>query len=83
MKTLTITFALILLTLGLLSWFTPFPGGTPAIAVALTILICHSERAANMVSNWRITHDKFNGAISWIEEKVPNRLAVTLRRTRP
>ncbi|MGI9464779.1 MAG: hypothetical protein ACR2OM_12605 [Aestuariivirgaceae bacterium] len=83
MKALAIIFALVLLTLGLLSWLTPFPGGTPAIALGLTILIYHSERAANAVSNWRLTHDIFNRAITWMEEKVPARLGNTLRRTRP
>lgn len=83
LKTLTIAFAIILIVIGSLSWLTPFPGGTPAIALGLAMLICASERAANKILSWRVNHGRLNRTIIWIEDMAPARLGDTLRRTKP
>ncbi len=82
-KYLLIALACGLLLLGLLFWLTPLPGGTPAIAVGLAILICTSERAARIVVKLRMRFTRVNNALAWIENAVPDRLADALRRTRP
>lgn len=83
MNMLTIAFAIILIVAGCLFWLTPIPGGAPAMAIGFALLICSSERAARVITNWRINHKRFNKAFIWIEDVSPARLADTLRRTKP
>lgn len=73
----------ILLLLGLMSMLTPIPGGTLAIATGAGLVICASQTAADMLKNYRIKYSRLNGVITWLENKMGQRLSRPLRLTRP
>ncbi len=83
MKLILTVIALILLFFGLISMFTPFPGGTLLIAGGCALLICTSERAANMIKTTRTNKRWVNGPMTWMENKMGERLSGPMRRTRP
>lgn len=63
--------------------FTPFPGGTLLIAAGCALLICTSETAATKIKNIR-SHKKWvNGPMTWLENKMGERMSGPMRRTRP
>jgi len=82
-RTLAIIAGAILLLLGLISMVTPIPGGTLAITVGAGLIICSSETAANKIKVWRSKHTRFNRPVTWIENKMGERLSRPLRLTRP
>ncbi len=73
----------ILILLGLISMVTPIPGSTFFIATGSGLLICTSERAANWIRNARTKNVRFNNAVTWMENKMGDRLGGPIRRTRP
>ena len=73
----------ILLLLGLVSMVTPIPGGTLLITVGVGMVICSSTTAARYIQVCRIKFDRFNRGMSWLENKMGDRLSAPLRRTRP
>lgn len=83
MRIIQIAIGSVLVLLGLISWLTPFPGGTALIAIGLTLLICASETAARAVKKSRSKIPVLDKGMIWIEEHVPAKLADALRRTRP
>lgn len=83
MRTILFLVAIILLVLGVISWLTPIPGGTIALATGLALLICTSERTARFIAGCRTRFPRFNAVICFIENKVPAKLSEPLMRTRP
>lgn len=83
MKILILIFGSILLFVGLISMVTPIPGGTLAIAVGGGMVICTSEAAARYVRSRRARFQRFNKAMTWIENRMGERLSAPLRSTRP
>ncbi|MEP5762302.1 MAG: hypothetical protein ABJ327_23905 [Litoreibacter sp.] len=83
MKFILIGIAIIVLLIGSVSMFTPFPGGTLLIAGGCTLLICTSERAALKIKNTRRNKSWVNAPMTWVENKMGARLSGPMRRTRP
>lgn len=83
MKPLMIIGGTILLFVGTLSMLTPIPGGTLAIVVGAGLIICASTRAANFVKKYRTKFGRFNRIVTWLENKMGEKLSQPLRRTRP
>lgn len=73
----------LLLLLGLVSMVTPIPGGTLLIATGGGLVICTSETASRRVQACRRRFGRFNSVITWIENKIGERISAPLRRTRP
>ena len=72
-----------LLLLGLISMVSPIPGGTLLITVGGGMIICSSVTAANYMRRCRVKFNRFNNVISWLENKMGEKLSGPLRRTRP
>jgi len=62
---------------------TPIPGGTLMITVGVGMIICSSIAAARYIQGRRIKFDRFNRGMSWLENKMGDRLSAPLKRTRP
>jgi uncharacterized membrane protein YbaN (DUF454 family) len=73
----------ILILVGLISMVTPIPGSTFFIAFGSGLLICTSERAANWIRRARTRSTRFNKSVTWMENKMGDRLGGPMRRTRP
>jgi len=73
----------LLLIFGLISMVTPIPGGTFLITVGAGMIICSSETAARYLQACRSKYNRFDSAITWLENKIGERLSGPLRRTRP
>ena len=82
-KPLAIAIAILLLVFGAVSMLTPVPGGTVAIAFALVLLICTSERFARAVRNLRVRTPRVNAVMTWLEDRAGQRMGQILRTTRP
>jgi len=83
MRTVILILGILLLLLGLTSMVTPIPGGTIMIATSLGMIICSSKRAELFLRQNRANRAWLNAALSWIENKLGERLSAPLRRTRP
>ncbi len=83
MKVIQIVTGSVLVLLGLISWLTPFLGGTAIIAIGLALLICASETAARAVMKGRSKVQALDKGMIWIEGYIPTKFADALRRTRP
>ena len=73
----------ILLTLGLVSMLTPIPGGVLVIALGAGMIICASPTATNFIKAYRAKNRRFNQILTWLENKIGERLSGPLRMTRP
>lgn len=73
----------ILLLLGVISMVTPIPGGTLAIAVGGGMIICTSETAKRYIRICRTRYQRFNSIMTWLENRLGERLSAPLRTTRP
>jgi len=62
---------------------TPMPGGALLFATSLVLLICTSEWAANRLLVLRARFNALNKSMSWLEDKMGERLGGVLRSTRP
>ena len=62
---------------------TPIPGGTLAITVGAGLLICASETVFNYIRQRWEKYSRFNRIVTWLENKMGNRLSRPLRLTRP
>lgn len=67
----------------ILFFFTPLPGGTIALAVGLSILVCNSLPFALFIQACRRRMSLFNKALTWVENKLGDRWASGLMYTRP
>ena len=83
MKFILSGLAIILLVLGLISMFSPIPGATLFLAAGFAILICSSERAARYIKAARTAKAWINKPMTWLEEKIGERLSGPMRLTRP
>ena len=83
MKILAILAGSLLLLFGLISMVTPIPGGTLAIAAGAGLIICSSDTAAKKIKELRIKHTRLNKMVSWVEDKIGEKLSRPLRLTRP
>lgn len=83
MRILILVSGSLLLLLGLISMVTPIPGGTLLITVGAGMVICTSTTAARYIQVCRVKFSRFNGAITWLENKMGERFSMPLRRTRP
>lgn len=73
----------VLLLVGLLSMVTPIPGGVLAITVGAGMILCASPAATAYLKACRIKYARLNKYVSWIENKMGERLSKALRQTRP
>jgi|GEM_PF-3438398 len=67
----------------ILFFFTPFPGGTIALAAGLSILVCASLPFALFLQGCRRRFSWLNGLLTWVENKLGERFARGLMFTRP
>ena len=73
----------ILLFLGLISMVTPIPGGTFIITLGGGMIICSSHSVARYIRGRRVKFSRFHQGMSWLENKMGERLGAPLRLTRP
>jgi len=83
MRYIVLSVGALLLLIGLVSMVTPIPGGTLLIATGGGMIICASETAARWVQACRRRFNRFNSVMTWIENKMGERISAPLRRTRP
>ncbi|MEP1612716.1 MAG: hypothetical protein ABJL72_12460 [Roseobacter sp.] len=83
MKHLTTALAYFIILIGLVSMFTPMPGGTLLIVAGCTLLICSNARVASKVKSLRTRKPTINKWLTWIEDKVGERMSGPMRSTRP
>ncbi len=83
MRITLIILGAILILIGVISMVTPIPGSTFFIATGSGLLICTSERAANWIRNARTNNVRLNKSVTWMENKMGDRLSGPMRRTRP
>ena len=83
MRIIVLVAGSILLVFGLISMVTPIPGGTLLITVGAGMIICSSETAARYIQACRSKFDRVDKIITWLENKIGERLSAPLRRTRP
>ena len=67
----------------IVSFFLPFPGGLLRVAIGLSLLVCSSLIFALFVQGRRRQFKRFNQAMTWIEDKLGERMTKGLRVTRP
>ncbi len=67
----------------ILLFFTPLPGGTVALAIGLSILVCTSLPFALFIQACRRRFAAFNKGLKWVEDKMGERWAGGLMYTRP
>lgn len=67
----------------ILSFFTPIPTGTLRLAIGLSILICSSLPFALFMQGARKRFGWFNNLITWVENKLGEKLTAGIRFTRP
>ena len=68
---------------GLISMVTPIPGGTLLITVGGGMVVCSSERAANYIRRCRAKYVRLNKTMTWLENKMGEKMSAPLRGTRP
>ena len=73
----------LLLFLGVVSMVSPIPGGTLLITVGGGMIICSSTAAANFVQVCRVKYKRVNKVMTWLEDKMGEKMSAPLRRTRP
>lgn len=61
----------------------PIPFGIPMIIIGTCILISRSDFVAGVFRSWRARWARFDGWITFLEDRAPRIMADTLRRTRP
>ena len=83
MRIIVLVAGSILLLFGMISMVTPIPGGTLLITVGAGMIICSSETAARYIQACRTKSNRVDKIISWLENKIGERLSAPLRRTRP
>ena len=81
-KVLLIT-GFILITIGAISMITPIPGSTFLIATGSGLVICTSKRVERWIKKMRGTHVHFNNTLTWLENKMGERIGGTLKLTQP
>ena len=67
----------------ILTFFTPFPGGTLGLAAGLSILVCVSLPFALFLQGCRRRFSRFNKLLTWVENRIGERFARGLMYTRP
>ena len=67
----------------ILSFFIPIPTGLLRVAIGLSILICSSLPFALFLQGCRKRFERFNRLITWIEEKLGEKMTSGIRFTRP
>jgi len=83
MKVIILVAGVILILLGVVSMVTPLPGSTLFIAAGSSLVICTSKRAERLIMRTRIRFPRFNSSLSWLENRMGERLSGPLHRTRP
>lgn len=83
MRFITFLAGIILFLLGLVFMITPFIGSSLAMVVGLGLIIYSSDRAAKMIRDARLKYIHINRFLSWLEDKMGEKLSKVLRRTRP
>ena len=67
----------------IVSFFIPLPGGLLRVAIGGSLLVCSSLVFALFVQGRRRRSKWFNQAMTWVEEKLGERLTKNLQVTRP
>ena len=67
----------------ILSFFIPIPTGMLRVAIGLSILVCSSLPFALLVQSGRKRFDWFHNLITWVEEKMGEKMTKGIRFTRP
>ena len=83
MRKLLLIAGFFLIAIGAVSMLTPIPGSTFFIATGSGLIICASERVAHWIKNMRGRHTNFNNTLTWLENKMGEKLSAPLRQTRP
>ena len=86
MKIIASFVGMLLMVLGVLTFFTPIPIGILLFACGLSLLICFNPQAQNILRTIRTNHHRVNTKITALEGKIEsrlNRLHVHLIKTRP
>lgn len=72
-----------LLVLGMISLVTPLPGSSLFIATGGGLMVRASKTVERFIRNCRIRLPRFNRGITWVEDRMGERISAGLRRTRP
>ena len=72
-----------LLLLGMISLVTPLPGSSLFIATGGGMMIRTSKTFERFICRWRIRFPRFNKGMTWLEDRMGDRMGATLRHTRP
>ena len=67
----------------ILSFFLPIPTGMLRVAIGLSILVCSSLPFALLMQSVRRKFEWFNNLITWIENKLGEKMTEGIRFTRP
>lgn len=67
----------------ILSFFIPIPTGLLRVAIGLSILVCSSLPFALLMQTVRKKFEWFNNLITWIENKLGEKMTRGIRFTRP
>ncbi len=74
---------LLLVAIGVMFFFSPFPIGVPFAGVGLFVLLTRSTRARRVIRRLRTRHDWLDRRIVRIEDKSNGRLRDVLASSRP
>lgn len=72
-----------LLVLGMISLVTPLPGSSVFIATGSGLMIRASKTVERFTRNCRIRFPGLNRSITWLEDRMGERISAALRHTRP
>lgn len=72
-----------LLLLGMISLVTPLPGSSLFIATGGGLMIRASKTFKRFICNCRVRFPRFNASMTWLENRIGDRMSATLRHTRP
>ena len=83
MRSIILVFGFVLTALGLVLILTPMPGTTLMVTLGPGMIICSSKRVENFVRERRLHTPRLNSWMTWIEDRVGQKLSAPLRQTRP
>lgn len=73
----------LLFLMGTISMVTPIPGGTFMLASGSMLLICASPWFRRCLQFLREKFNRFNRVMTWMENKMPERIGSVLKLTKP
>jgi len=76
-------FGLVLVAVGVMFFFSPFPIGVPFAGFGLFLLLTSSKRAQRIIRRLRARHDWLDRRMQGIEDKSSGKLRAALETSKP